>query len=287
MKKNILITGANGQLGRETNARFAGDDSYTLFCTDVAELDITNAKAVSEFVSANKIDYIINCAAYTNVDGAQNDMATCAKLNIDAVANIANAARDNGAKVIHISTDYVYDGFNYKPYNEEDRMNPQSVYGTTKYEGERSLKDIAPEYIILRTSWLYSPHGKNFVKTMLRLGSEKSDISVVNDQIGTPTSATDLADAIYTIINSGKWISGSYNYSNEGVISWYDFTKAIFRIANIKSCNVHTISSKDYPTPTPRPFYSVLDKTKIKDTYNLDIPYWETSLVKCIDKLKQ
>lgn len=287
MAKNILITGSNGQLGREVHAKFEGNNAYNLICTDIDELDITNANAVEACISNNKIDYIINCAAYTNVDGAQEDMINCAKLNINAVANLAASAKKYGARIIHISTDYVFDGYNYKPYNEEDRTNPLSTYGTTKLEGERNIKDLASEYMIIRTSWLYSPHGKNFVKTMIRLGDEKENINVVCDQIGTPTSATDLAEAIYKIIDSGKWETGLYHFSNEGAISWYDFTKSIMKIIGNNKCKITPIPSHDYPTPTPRPFYSVLDKKKIKDTYNLNIPYWEDSLIKCIDKLKQ
>lgn len=286
MIKNILITGALGQLGQEVNAAFSGNHNYKVFSTDINDLDITNINAVNNYIKNNAIDYVINCAAYTAVDAAEDNMDLCVKLNINAVANIAKAALANNAKVIHISTDYVFDGYHYHPYTEEDRTNPTSVYGTTKLEGERTIFELAPDSIIIRTSWLYSPHGKNFVKTMIKLGNEKESLNVVCDQIGTPTSATDLANAIYTIITGDKWASGLYNYSNEGAISWYDFTKSIHRIAGITSCNVAPILSKEYPTKAQRPFYSVLDKSKIKKQFGITIPYWEESLEECIKILK-
>lgn len=285
---NILVTGANGQLGNEMRTALPQNNiPGNYFFTDVDELDITNKLAVRNFISGNKIDIIINCAAYTAVDAAQDDFLSASRININAVANIADAATVNNAKIIHISTDYVFDGYNYRPYTEDDRTSPQSIYGSTKLEGEHILQTIAPDSIIIRTSWLYSPFGKNFVKTMLKLGREKEAVNVVCDQIGTPTYAADLAGAIATILGSGKWISGIYHFSGEGACSWYDFTKSIHRIAGITSCNVLPVRSSEYPSKVQRPFYSVLDKTKIKENYNINIPYWEESLQKCIRILEQ
>lgn len=288
MPKNLLVTGANGQLGNEMQRIVAANPGkVNAFFTDVDTLDITNATAVRAFIEHNAIDVIVNCAAYTAVDRAEDDMVLCAKLNIDAVANLASAARDFGAKVLHISTDYVFDGFGHRPYEESDEPNPRSTYGTTKLQGERELLKYAPDSIIVRTAWLYSPFGKNFVKTMLSLGESRDKLSVVCDQVGTPTAAADLASAIFTIITAPEWHDGIYHFSNEGAISWYDFTKAIHRIAGITTCEVSPIKSKDYPTRAVRPFYSVLDKSKIKATFGITIPYWEESLARCIAELKQ
>lgn len=287
MPKNLLVTGANGQLGNEMrNVTARNNAPFNTFFTDVDTLDITDAHAVNSFVEKNKIDVIVNCAAYTAVDRAEDDMVLCAKLNIEAVTNLASAARNYGAKIVHISTDYVYDGYNYHPYEEFEETNPKSVYGRTKLDGEKELLKYAPDdSIIVRTAWLYSPYGKNFVKTMLSLGQSRDTLSVVCDQIGTPTAAADLAEAIYAIITFPEWKPGIYHFSNEGAISWYDFTKAIHRIAGIKNCNVVPIKSKDYPTRATRPFYSVLDKSKIKQTFGITIPYWEESLERCIEIL--
>ena len=288
MPHNLLVTGANGQLGNEMQRIVAANPGkVNAFFTDVDTLDITDAAAVRSFIEHNAIDVIVNCAAYTAVDRAEDDMVLCAKLNIDAVANLASAARDFGAKVLHISTDYVFDGFAHRPYEETDEPNPRSTYGTTKLQGERELLKYAPDSIIVRTAWLYSPFGKNFVKTMLALGESRDRLSVVCDQVGTPTAAADLASAIFSIITAPEWHAGIYHFSNEGAISWYDFTKAIHRIAGITTCEVSPIKSKDYPTRAVRPFYSVLDKTKIKATFGITIPYWEESLERCIAELKQ
>ena len=288
MPQNLLVTGANGQLGNEMQRIVAANPSkVNAYFTDVDTLDITDAAAVRAFIEHNAIDVIVNCAAYTAVDRAEDEMVLCAKLNIDAVANLASAARDFGAKVVHISTDYVFDGFEHRPYEESDEPNPRSTYGTTKLQGERELLKYAPDSIIVRTAWLYSPFGKNFVKTMLALGASRHRLSVVCDQVGTPTAAADLASAIFTIITAPEWHAGIYDFSNEGAISWYDFTKAIHRIAGITTCEVSPIKSKDYPTRAVRPFYSVLDKTKIKATFGITIPYWEESLARCIAELKQ
>lgn len=286
MVKNILVTGANGQLGREIKSILLGDNRFNTFFTDVAELDITDCHAINCFVKENKIDIIVNCAAYTAVDKAEDDIDFCAKLNITAVRNLAKCAIINEAKIIHISTDYVFDGYKFCPYTETDSTSPKSVYGTTKLEGEQILRAIAPDSIIIRTSWLYSPHGNNFVKTMIRLGREKDMLNVVCDQIGTPTSATDLATAIVTIMVTDCHKNGIFHFSNEGAISWYDFAKAIHRIAGIDSCNIQPILSEEYPTKAVRPFYSVLNKRKIKNSYGITIPYWEESLVKCIKTIE-
>ena len=288
MPHNLLVTGANGQLGNEMQRIVAANPGkVNAYFTDVDTLDISDAAAVRAFIEHNAIDVIVNCAAYTAVDRAEDEMVLCAKLNIDAVANLATDARDFGAKVLHISTDYVYDGFAHRPYEESDEPNPRSTYGTTKLQGERELLKYAPDSIIVRTAWLYSPFGKNFVKTMLALGESRDRLSVVCDQVGTPTAAADLASAIFTIITAPEWHAGIYHFSNEGAISWYDFTKAIHRIAGITTCEASPIKSKDYPTRAVRPFYSVLDKTKIKATFGITIPYWEESLERCIAELKQ
>lgn len=281
-----LVTGANGQLGTEMrNILEEKYPGHTLY-TDVAELDITDADAVKAFVRDNGITHIVNCAAYTAVDKAEEDKALSAAINIDAVRNLANAADAVGAKVLHVSTDYVFDGTACRPYKESDKVNPVSQYGTTKRQGETALLALAPESIIVRTAWLYSPYGKNFVKTMIRLGRERAVLKVVSDQIGTPTYAADLAAAIYAILLSPQWIPGIYHFSDEGACSWYDFTKAIHRIAGITTCDVQPIPTEDYPTAATRPFYSILDKSKIKATYGITIPHWEESLVKCINQLK-
>ena len=282
MPKNLLITGANGQLGNEMRNLLASDRQFNSFFADIDTLDITDAHAVYHFVESNKIDIIINCAAYTAVDKAEDDLVVCAKINVDAVGNLAGTARNCGAKVLHVSTDYVFDGFNYQPYTEDDNTNPKTAYGVTKRDGERLLLRTAPDSIIVRTAWLYSPYGKNFVKTMINLGREKEQLNVVCDQIGTPTCAADLAAAIYAIISADEWLPGIYNFSDEGVCSWYDFAKAIHRLAGIGTCKVLPVRTKDYPTRATRPLYSVLDKSKIKKTFGIEIPHWEESLAKCI-----
>lgn len=283
----LLVTGCNGQLGRELRkvleATVPGITTYT----DVAELDITDAHAVEQFIAEGDFSHIINCAAYTAVDKAESDQTLCYALNTEAVKNIASAAAKTGAKVLHISTDYVFDGKNYRPYQETDKTNPSSVYGASKRKGEMMLLSMCPDAIVIRTAWLYSPHGNNFVKTMLRLGREKKQLRVVADQIGTPTSASDLAQAIVTIVNSRRWRSGIYHFTNEGVCSWYDFTKMIHSLAGITDCDVVPIPTSDYPTAATRPPYSVLDKSLIKNTYNITIPFWIDSLRKVIDQLLQ
>lgn len=282
----ILVTGANGQLGRELRNVLESEIPGQSIYTDVAELDLTDSKAVDLFFKQNEISHVVNCAAYTAVDRAEEEKLECASININAVKNLAIAADSVGAKIIHISTDYVFDGTAYRPYKESDKVNPISEYGTTKRKGETALLALAPESIIIRTSWLYSPHGNNFVKTMMRLGAEHSEIKVICDQIGSPTYALDLAKAIYRVLLSHQWVEGIFHYSNEGVCSWYDFAKAIHRVAGIKGCNVCPIPTEEYPTAASRPFFSVLDKSRIKATYGADVPYWEDSLIDCINRIK-
>ena len=282
---NILITGCNGQLGNEMQLLEETNPQHTYFNTDVAELDITDAAAIDTFVTENQIDGIVNCAAYTAVDKAEDNPDLCRLLNTDAPGYLAAAVEKRGGWLIQVSTDYVFDGTNHTPYTEDEPTCPNSVYGSTKLDGERAAQQACSKTMIVRTAWLYSTFGNNFVKTMIRLGQEKPELGVIFDQIGTPTYARDLAVALFAAINQGV-IPGIYHFSNEGVISWYDFTKAIHRIAGITSCHVRPLHTAEYPTPAHRPHYSVLDKTKIKQTYNLEIPYWEESLKDCIFKLQ-
>ena len=281
---NILITGCNGQLGNEMQLLEASHPQHTYFNTDVAELDITNQDAIEAFVNDNQIDGIVNCAAYTAVDKAEENEGLCTKLNAEAPAYLAAAIGKRGGWMIQISTDYVFDGTQHTPYTEEADTCPNSVYGKTKLVGELNVQKFCAQSMIIRTAWLYSTFGNNFVKTMIRLGKEKPELGVIFDQIGTPTYARDLAVAIFAAIEQGI-VPGVYHFSNEGVISWYDFTKAIHRIAGITTCHVRPLHTSEYPTPANRPHYSVLDKTKIKQTYNLEVPYWEESLAECIAKL--
>lgn len=281
---NILVTGCNGQLGSGIRLLEADYPQHVFFNTDRNELDITDQSAVNEFVNSNAIDGIINCAAYTAVDKAEADKQLCTALNSEAPAYLAAAVEARGGWMVHVSTDYVFDGTKHTPYVETDTPCPDSVYGSTKLAGELAVSKFCKRTMIVRTAWLYSPFGGNFVKTMLRLGKERPELGVVFDQIGTPTYAYDLAVAIMTAVDKGVK-PGIYHFSNEGVCSWYDFTKAIHRIAGITSCRVKPLHTSEYPTPATRPAYSVLDKTKIKETYGLDIPYWEESLEKCINLL--
>ncbi|MBO4660914.1 MAG: dTDP-4-dehydrorhamnose reductase [Prevotella sp.] len=281
---NILVTGCNGQLGNEIQLLERKYPEHTFYNTDVAELDITDAAAIERFIEENSINGIVNCAAYTAVDKAEDNEELCTKLNAEAPAFLARAIGQRGGWIIHVSTDYVFDGTKHTPYVETDDTCPNSVYGKTKLVGEFNILKYCEQSVIIRTAWLYSTFGGNFVKTMLRLGREKDQLGVIFDQIGTPTYARDLAIAIMTIIGKGI-VPGIYHFSNEGVISWYDFTKAIHRIAGIRSCTVRPLHTAEYPTPAARPHYSVLDKTKIKQTYGIDIPYWEESLEQCINKL--
>lgn len=282
----ILVTGANGQLGSELRTVIEGIKPGITVYTDVTDLDLTDEKAVETYIANGDFSHIINCAAFTAVDKAETEQALCLKVNCDAVKNIATVAASLGVKVLHISTDYVFDGKAYKPYRESDKVNPVSAYGTSKRKGEMVLLSMCPDAIILRTAWLYSPHGANFVKTMLKLGSERKELNVVCDQIGTPTYAYDLAQAIGAIVFARQWISGIYHFTNEGACSWYDFAKAIHRFAGIVDCHINPIPTEDYPTLATRPHYSVLDKTLIKKTYGIQIPHWEDSLQKCIERMQ-
>jgi len=284
--QNILITGSKGQLGSELQAASEENADFRYFFTDVDELDITDKKCIEKFIVENKIDFIVNCAAYTAVDRAEDDEKTAYLINSDAVKNIGETAAKHNVKVIHVSTDYVFDGTNHTPYSEYMPVSPTSIYGKSKLAGEESLIEICPAAVIIRTSWLYSTFGNNFVKTMIKLGNERDSLNVIFDQVGTPTYAADLAKAIMQIINFENWIAGIYHFSNEGVCSWYDFTKSIHRTAKI-ACKVNPIETKDYPVRTPRPFYSVLNKAKIKSTYAIEISHWEESLERCIAILQQ
>ena len=282
--KNVLITGANGQLGNEMRVLSEANKEYTYFFTDVAELDICNEQAVMDFVKANDINVIVNCAAYTAVDKAEENVELCTKLNADAVGYLAKAAEANGAEFVQISTDYVFDGTAHIPYQETEPTCPNSVYGSTKLAGEQNALTLCSRSMVIRTAWLYSTFGNNFVKTMIRLGKERDTLGVIFDQVGTPTYARDLARAIFAAIRQGV-VPGVYHFSNEGVCSWYDFTKVIHRIAGITDCKVDPLHTEEYPTPAKRPHYSVLDKTKIKNTYHIEIPYWMDSLQECISEL--
>ena len=281
---NILITGCEGQLGNEIRLLQSQHEKHVFFNTDVAELDITDQQAVERYVDEHEIDGVVNCAAYTAVDRAESDKERATAINTLAPSYLAAAIERRGGWLIHISTDYVFDGTKHLPYVETDTPCPEGVYGSTKLAGEFGATKFCKRTVIVRTAWLYSPFGNNFVKTMMRLGREREQLNVVFDQIGTPTYAADLAGAIMSIVEHGV-VPGVYHYTNEGVCSWYDFTKSIHRIAGITGCTVLPIHTAEYPTPATRPAMSVLDKTKIKNTYALTIPHWEESLVKCIDRL--
>jgi len=277
---NILVTGGQGQLGSELRKITPNYPDYNFFFTDVKQLDITNHTAVKEFIEINNINVIINCAAYTAVDKAEYEPELADAINHLAAENFAKIAKQNKIKLIHISTDYVFDGKNYKPYVETDTPSPRSVYGQTKLDGELAMQHINPENsIIIRTSWVYSKFGNNFVKTMLRLAETRNEISVVADQIGSPTNAGDLAKAILKILPKIKNKTVEvFHYSNEGVCSWYDFAKAIFEIKKIDVI-LNPIESIQFPTPAKRPYYSMLNKKKIKEKNSLFIPYWRESLL--------
>ncbi len=283
--KNVLVTGSNGQLGNSLKKVFASNPEVYPIYVDIDELDITDAQAVEDFVARNNVDIIVNCAAYTAVDKAEDENIKAAKINTEAVGIIGRTARKHKVKVIHISTDYVFAGNNFRPYNENDEPYPRSIYGRTKLEGEGMLNAYCPDTVIIRTAWLYSEYGHNFVKTMLRKASEGADISVVYDQIGTPTYAGDLAEAINAVISAPEWKPGIYHFTDEGVASWYDFTKAIMRLSGNDRIKVTPVGTRDYPTRAARPNYSVLSKNKIKSTFGLEIPYWEDSLAKCLSEL--
>ena len=281
---NILITGCNGQLGNEMQLLEKQYPQHEWLNTDVAELDITNQLAVEQFVAEHQVDGIVNCAAYTAVDKAEDNKELCTTLNTVAPAYLAAAVEKRGGWIIQISTYYVFDGTKHTPYQETDTPCPNSVYGSTKLAGEIGVQKFCKRSMIIRTAWLYSTFGNNFVKTMIRLGKEKPELGVIFDQIGTPTYARDLAQVIMTAIGRGIQ-PGVYHFSNEGVISWYDFTKAIHRLAGINTCHVRPLHTSEYPTPANRPHYSVLDKTKLKQAYGIEVPYWEDSLAECVKQL--
>lgn len=285
---NILITGANGQLGNEMRIQSLKSKEDVYHFTDVAELDITRINDIRHYVSEKHINIIVNCAAYTNVDKAEDDETTANLINHEAVRNLAVVSKEADIQLIHISTDYVFGGTNNLPYQENEPTNPLGVYGKTKFAGENAIKEIECDYLIFRTAWLYSSFGNNFVKTMQRLTREKDSLKVVFDQVGTPTYAADLASLIYKVIEEKMYEKhqGIYHFSNEGVCSWYDFAKEIAFLSN-NDCNIQPCHSSEFPSKVNRPAFSVLDKTKVKVDFAYNIPYWRDSLVKCINKLKQ
>ncbi|HVS91822.1 MAG TPA: dTDP-4-dehydrorhamnose reductase [Mucilaginibacter sp.] len=283
---NIVVFGASGQLGQCLKEVAAEKKVANIFFPAESEADILNADALKGIFETYKPAYCINCAAYTAVDKAEDDMAKARAINKIGVENIVNLCLEYGSLLIHTSTDFVFKGDKPTPLTEEDVADPINVYGLTKLEGEQAVVNILEKYYIIRTSWLYSEHGNNFVKTMLKLGAERDELGIVADQVGTPTYAMDLAGCILDIMSSGKQAYGIYHYSNEGVSSWYDFAKAIFDISEIK-IKTRPLLTSEYPTRAVRPAYSVMDKSKIKLTFGLDIPYWRDSLIICIGKLKQ
>lgn len=282
---HILITGCNGQLGNEMQLQAKSNPQHSYFFTDIDELDITDEQAIDRFVTDNQVDIIVNCAAYTAVDKAEDNETLCTLLNSTAPGYLARAIEKREGQFVQISTDYVFDGTAHTPYTETVATCPNSVYGRTKLDGELNALRECSRTMIVRTAWLYSTFGNNFVKTMMRLGKERTELGVVFDQIGTPTYARDLAAVIMTAINRGI-VPGIYHFSNEGAVSWYDFTKAIHRIAGITTCHVRPLHTDEYPAKAPRPAFSVLDKTKIKQTYDIEVPYWEESLRECIMALQ-
>ncbi|WFE85482.1 dTDP-4-dehydrorhamnose reductase [Parabacteroides chongii] len=285
--KTVLVTGANGQLGNSIRLLAENHPGYNFLFTDVDTLDITNPAAVRGMIKDNQVDFVLNCAAYTAVEKAEEEEALCRRINAFAVGVLGKAAHEAGAKMIHVSTDYVFSGTSYRPYVETDVTCPISTYGRTKLAGEEILQEVCPDAVIIRTAWLYSEFGSNFVKTVLRLGKERDQLGFVFDQIGTPTYAGDLAAAILAVVTADErnaFVPGIYHFSNEGVCSWYDFTVKILQIAGI-DCHVLPIETKDYPTKAVRPPYSVLNKKKIKTTYGITIPHWEESLRLCMEKL--
>lgn len=283
---NILVTGSNGQLGSELQKIASTDMKHQWFFTDVNELDITKKDAVEGYFIAHGIDVCINCAAYTAVDKAEEETELALLINAVAVKNLADACVSNKALLVHVSTDYVFNGVHYKPYEEDDPINGLSAYGKSKAQGERELAAHGCNSVIMRTSWLYAANGNNFVKTMIRLGAERENLNVVADQIGTPTWAFDLAWGILLVVDHwhGEAVKEIYHFSNEGAISWYDFAKAIMEL-NQLNCKVSPIPSSAYPVKTKRPFYSVLSKEKFKRDYQVAVPYWKDSLIKCLKEI--
>ena len=284
--KRILITGANGQLGSEMRRLGKVSPNEYIF-TDVAELDITNRDAVMAFVSEQEIDVIVNCAAYTNVDKAEDDEVTAELINATAVRNLAEAAKSVDATLFHISTDYVFGAEGNTPRSEDMPLNPLGAYGRTKLHGEQAIAEVGAKAIIIRTAWLYSEFGNNFLKTMLRLTAEKENLNVVFDQVGTPTYAGDLALAIFSIIEGDYYAGneGIYHFSNEGVCSWYDFAQEIATAMRHDKCKINPCHSNEFPSKVTRPPFSVLDKTKIKQTFGIEIPHWRESMIYCLKRI--
>lgn len=282
--KKILVTGGNGQLGNELKDLASSYSHYDFVFTDLPELSITDENAVEKFFKEVNPSFLINCAAYTAVDKAESEKEINDLINGTAVGILAKACKNYGAKFIHISTDYVFNGNATEPLKESDETDPVNAYGASKLLGEELALKNDPDTIVIRTSWVYSFHGKNFVKTMMRLMNEKESIGVVSDQVGSPTYAADLAEAIMQIISSGKWQAGIYNYSNEGIISWFDFANEIKTLID-SDCIVNPLTTEQFPTPAKRPKYSVLDKTKIQETFSVQLKDWKESLKHCIEKL--
>ena len=287
---NILITGSNGQLGSEIKDLVTNYKNFNFFFLDLPELNICKSEELNTFIVDQNINAVINCAAYTAVDKAEKDEHTAQKVNSEGVLNLVNALKKVNGKLIHISTDYVFDGNHSQPYKESDPVSPVGVYGETKRAGELAVINSSIDALVIRTSWMYSVYGNNFLKTMLKLGHDKDELGVIFDQVGTPTNASDLAKTCLDILAYSKEASINskgkiYHYSNEGVTSWYDFAEAIMELGSI-DCKIRPIETKDYPTPAKRPHYSVLNKSKIKTDFNIQIPNWRDSLDKCIEKLK-
>ena len=285
MREKIIVTGANGQLGRELRELSTSYPGYDFIFTTRHELPLDNSDVINEFIKKHQPGYFINCAAYTAVDKAESEKELAYKINAEAPGIIAEACKKNSVRLMHISTDYVFNGLGKTPYKEEDTNDPVNLYGATKLEGEKRVTRLNPDAIIIRTAWVYSVFGNNFVKTMLRLMGEKEQINVVNDQFGTPTYAADLAEVILQIISSKQWEAGVYHFSNAGQISWYDFAVAI-KEASGSACKVNPITTSEYPTPAKRPHYSVLDKTKIQQTFDISIQDWKTSLSVFMERFK-
>jgi len=288
---NILVTGSNGQLGSEIKDLAANYADFNCYFTDSIDLDICNSGTLEHYIKDNKIEAVINCAAYTAVDKAEQEAELAEKVNSEGVLNLVNAVAKVNGKLIHISTDYVFDGNSFLPYQESDEVNPIGVYGNTKRRGELAVINADIDGIVIRTSWLYSAYGNNFVKTMLRLGNERDELGVIFDQVGTPTNASDLAKTCLDILIYNKRANinskgNLYHFSNEGVASWYDFSVAIMALGKV-DCHVKPIETKDYPTPAKRPHFSVLNKSKIKKDFEIEIPFWRDSLVICISKLNK
>ncbi|MGV8963438.1 MAG: dTDP-4-dehydrorhamnose reductase [Candidatus Saccharimonadaceae bacterium] len=290
VQKKVLVTGATGQLGSELKDFDNQHESmFQYFYTGSTDLDITQLDAVRSYVEQHSINYIINCAAYTMVDLCESDEELCNEVNYLGVENLAKVSAEFNCKLIHVSTDYVFDGLANKPYREDSPVNPLSVYGKAKLRAEEAVMSIAPNSIIIRTAWLYSSYKVNFVKTMLRLMSERNELAIVSDQHGTPTYSRDLAEAFTLILDNaeaGDWNKGIYHFSNLGETTWYGFAEKIKQLSNIEGCQLKPIDTKDYPTPAVRPLYTVLDKTKIQDTFHFTIPHWEESLEKFFIKLR-